>query len=112
MEHAGRVGVGERISHLAHQQGGGAGRDRIPAKLRLQVAAFQKIHGQKSRLTGLAERVHRDDVGMPELRDRAAFAQQPLSKPRVGAGRDQLQRHEPAQRNVTGEPHHAHAAAP
>ena len=78
-----------------------------------QILAFDELHGVVMDATLAADRVHRHDVGVMQLRRRLRFVFETLQLLGVErrCERQHLECHAPAQRHLHRLVHHAHAAA-
>ena len=95
------------------QQGGlewGHGSFRQPLR---EIAAIDKLEREERTLRIFTDRVDRDDVGMPQLRDRTGLEQEPVDlagRREPGPG-DRLDRHDPAQPVVAGQVNDPHSTS-
>jgi hypothetical protein len=113
VDHAGRVGGGERLGDAARDGDGFRHGQRPIAEPRSQRAPRDELHHDVQPIGALADLVHRRDPGVRDGRSRARLAQEALAARRIRGdlARQHLQRDAPAQPLVFCLVDDAHAAA-
>ena len=108
-----RVRRVERVGDVDRERQQLLERQRIAVDRFLERSAFEQLQNEKRFPVVFADLVDRADVRVAERRRRSRLAEQPLDRRGVGGSAlgQKLERHSPAEDEIFGDIHVAHAAA-